>query len=290
MSTELVPDLRAVVGAAVTLTYTHRDYQGEPAAPGGTPTVAVVDAAGDTVTAGSVGAGTGTGVYTASVAASENTQVDTWTVTWTADSVDHTQTVSIVGGVPFDTATFDQLEPSTNGQWTTAEIIDARERAVWEAENITGRTMVQRHRLYTQRVDTPVSDLLLPDRDITTLRAVTTTDTAGTSTTLTADQRADLYVTDAGYLVRRNGTAWPAGQVQVSYVHGFASTPEELVWALARRTRWFLNRYKSGLPDRVTSWTTDEGSFRLDTRPDRTGDAAVDAIYGRWRKKGVMWR
>jgi hypothetical protein len=275
---------RALIGAPVTLTYQHRAANGEPVAPGGTPTVTAVDSLGGTVTVGSV-TDVGNGVYTAVVAAGQNTEPDLWAVTWTADTVAHTSIVSTVAGIYFDSETLRDLEPTLNDEqrYPTETLIEKRGIVELEAERITGRAFVPRFGV-AEMAGSP-NDLVLPEWDIRSVRWIETIAANGTATPWTQPQLDEVTGNlDAGVL---SGVVWPT-RVRVGFEFGFDHPPDDVRQAAAKRLRWFCNRPASTIPDRATSYTVDGGTYRIQTaNRDRTGDDDVDAVYQSWSRREV---
>jgi hypothetical protein len=279
-----VPASRVLIGAAVTLTYQHRGADGEPATPGAEPSVAAIRSDGTTVTAGSV-TNVGGGVYSAVVAAGENTQTDLWTVTWTADTVDHVSIVSAVAGIYFDSETLRSLEPTLNDEqrYPTETLLAKRVIVELEAERITNRAFVPRFGV-AELAGSP-NDLVLPEWDIRTVRWISTIASDGTATGWTADQLAEVHVNgSAGVL---SGVCWPT-RVRVGFEFGLDAPPADVQQVAAKRVRWFANRPASTIPDRATSYSVDGGTYRIQTAGrDRTGDDDVDAVYQSWARKDV---
>jgi len=287
MAVEAVPARRVVLGADVVLTYEHGGSDGEPATPGGTPTVSVVDSSGEVVTVGSVSGSSST--YSATVSAADSPRTDLWSVTWTADSADHEEMIAVVGGVYATTARIRALEPSLGdvGKYPAEVLLEKREIAEFEVEQITDRAFVPRFSVARRRGGS--SGLVLPEWDVRSVRWVRTVNADSSVTDWTAERLALVDVVDggAGVIGLRSG-CWP-DVVEVGFEFGLDRPPNDLETMVAKRTRWFANRPNSTVPDRATSYTVDGGTYRIQTEGEkRTGDDAVDAVYARWSRMEIV--
>lgn len=267
--------------------------------PTGTPTYVVTDAAGATVTSGNatvVGGGTGAVTVALAGQASYNLLTLAITATVAGASVTEYDTVEIVGGfffgIPEGRASDASLADTE--EYTTSALELARAATEWECEQICDRAFVQRY-AYVTLDGTGTSTLILdgPDedrsfRDFVSLSAVSmATEVDTTFTAFTAAELADVAVAADGTMRRASGDVWTAGwsNVRAGYVYGRnRGLPADLKKATLTRFRTWCNVFKSGIPDRVTSYTTADGStFRVAMESAyRTGIPAVDAVYTRY--------
>ena len=127
-----------------------------------------------------------------------------------------------------------------------------------------------------------------PDSD-QVFRVSITLDHGQAAVALTAGQLAALTTTNDGSLRRTDGASWTAGNdnIVVEYEYGADSPPAELVTAALIRFRARLNLFRSGVPDRATSWSSAEGgTYRIELPSEwRTGIPEVDAVYSRYSRR-----
>lgn len=282
---------RALAGAAFTARYGHLDADGflvdAPSAP---PTVAAVDLSGDAVTFGAVQTvsegGDNADVYEAAIAASAVTEPDQLTITWTADSVDHSRVIDVVGG--YLVSMYDARRRKSNRNYQSRsddDLIVARTIVEDEAEEIMHRSMVPRARKAIVRTPGPLAcPLLLPDVDIIGLRKVTATTPSGTATDYTAAQIANLHADRGGLVHRLDGSAWPSrGTLTFVYTYGLTHPPHDVAQAALRRLDYWTGEGASSMPEFTTGYTLPETgiTYRFGGPGSSTGDMMVDKIYGR---------
>lgn len=278
---DLAIDQRIVAGAAATLRFTPYDQDGEPVAPSGTTTIAVVTSGGSSLSSGT--ATNGATECTYALTASETETLETLTATWTKSSVDYTTTIAITGR-PYCTVTdareIDRAFAELNV--ATSRLIEIREAVEAECEMITGRSFVPRHR----RVELPAPgsrELVLDDVDIRSVASVTETSSSNADTVLS--DALDESAWRAGIIRKLDGTKWySTGTLIVDYTHGMDRPPRDVVEAFVRRWRWWATQATSNVPARAVSFSAEGGgTFRLAT-PGRfaTGDPEVDGVYGRY--------
>jgi hypothetical protein len=271
---------------------THVWYVGEtPTDPTGTPTAVAVDANGDTVTIGSVTVvGGGSGEVHATLAAQAD--LCAVTVTWTAvvsgDTVSEVDYVEVVGGFFF---TLPQVRASDAtladpGKYPTADLEARRVEVEVECEEICDRAFVPR---YAREVldGSGTSDLVLAHAEVRTIRrAAMATRPGGAFTDLTSAQLLALAPRDDRTLRRSDGGVWTGGwrNIVVEYEYGLDRPATDLVDAAMIRLRTLINRPKSGIPDRATSFVVAEGgTFRISQPgPWTVGIPDVDAAYARY--------
>lgn len=276
---------RVVVGSTATLTYTHVDQDGEPVNASGSVTVVVNKADGTEHTASATATSAGNGVYTTSVTVGADLEL--LSAVWTADGIDHTTLVAVVGGVYFAKADMASILDVDLGRYTSADFVTARVAAENEVESVARRSGVPRFR--RDRLMARNGCLTIPERDGRAVSAVSRVSGDGTLTAYSASEVANIYLDDVE-LRRVDGTQWVGGEYVVAYTYGLDRPPPLVKWATIKRTRYWLNQPKSGVPDRATSFTSDAGAtYRLSTPGlDRTGDPDVDAVLLRWGERFVI--
>jgi hypothetical protein len=267
--------------------------------PTGTTTYSVTNTAGTAVASGNATVGTaGSGEVTAVLAGQAS--LDRLTVAWTATvagaSLTEYDTVEVVGGFLFTLAEgrASDTQLADTAKYPTAVLEAARAATEWELEQICDRSFVQRY-AYVTMDGTGTSQLVLrgPDedrsfRDYVSLSSISMADEVDeTFTAFTADELADVAVTPDGTMYRASGDVftWGRSNVRVGYVYGrTGAIPGDLKLATLTRFRTWCNQFRSGVPDRVTSYTTADGSnFRIAAEAAyRTGIPSVDAAYSRY--------
>ena len=293
-------EYRVLRTAATTITHVFFTPGTETLAdPTGTPTYVVTNASGTTVASGNATVvGGGTGQVTIALAGQANLDLLTVAITATVAgaSVTEYDTVEIVGGRFFtlaegrarDTQLADTTKyPTSTLEWALAA-------TEWECEQICDRAFVQRF-AYVTLDGTGTSSLILdgPDedrsfRDFVSLRSVSmATEVDETFTVFTAGELADVAVAQDGTMRRASGDIWTPGwsNVRAGYVYGRnRSLPADLKLAALTRFRTWCNVFRSGIPDRTTSFSTPDGStFRFAPEAAyRTGIPSVDAAYTRY--------
>jgi hypothetical protein len=257
-----------------------------------TVTVTVVGANGTAVASGNA-TSAGSGKYT--FALPGQPQLALLTVTWNATiagaAVAMSDQVEIVGGFFFTLLDGRNSDSSLSdtAKYPTADLIVARQEVEEECEWICDRAFVPRYRRVLLD-GTGASDLVLPDADVRTVRAVSVAPRAGqTFVALTAAELAALVVQPDSTLRRVDSNVWTEGlqNVIAEYEFGLDGLPAQLLKAAKTRFRNHLNINKSAIPDRASSFTaTDGGTYRL-TLPDafRTGVPDVDAAYARYSRR-----
>lgn len=282
MTAELVvADQQVLQGVACDLEWINLDGAGEPAAAGGAVSVVVTRADGTTLlTSGAANADTDVvGRYTRAASAANLATLDLLTATWTdaGDSSAHTTLIEIVGGFYFSFREATEWHPSLS-QLDEATFTRVRAEAVEELEWITDRSFVPRFGRVTLDGTGEVG-LTLPWNDLRTVTAVTVDGSA-----YGAGELAALHVT--GRRLEQDNDWWPAGQsnVTVAVTYGLSTPPRRLKRALMDRFRQLVNATKSGIPDRATSFSAEQGgTFRLDQAGQfKTGFPDIDAVYGRY--------
>jgi hypothetical protein len=270
--------------------------------PTGTPTYAIVDASGTAVSSGNATVvGGGSGQVTAplaGVAAVAHLEV-TWTATVAGATVIERDQVEIVGGFFFDLAAARDSDESLEdtAEYTTADLAAKRVEVERECELICDRAFVPRYaRVVLDGSGT--SDLILRhpdgDRSVCDIRAIRSISVAPeldeTFVAFDADELADVAIRPDGVTLRRAGGGiftWGSANVVVEYEYGLDAPPPDLVDATLTRLRSRLNRRRTGIPERASSFTNSAGdTYRL-TLPGAytTGIPDVDAEYTRYSRR-----
>jgi hypothetical protein len=212
----------------------------------------------------------------------------TWAGTIGSALVSLTDTVEVVGGFYFGLA---EARASDNAltdpvKYTTAMLAAARIQVEQEIDEICYRAFVPRFRRVALD-GTGTDTISTPDPDLRTLRAASIAYlTGGDLQALTGSYLTRVVPVADGLLVRQYGLPWPfgTGNAVVEYEYGLDAPPEELRQAGMKRMRSVLTSRNSGVPDRASSYTTQEGSTYRLTLPGRrsTGIPDIDAVYMRY--------
>jgi len=288
---------RVLRTAATTLTKTM--YDGEtPTDASSAVTVAITRPDGTVVNTGTATKPPATtGIYTyilpggPTSPSSVTWQLDWLTVTWSCTlagaAVTFTDRVEVVGGYLFGLAEARASDPSLgNANSTTypaALLAVKRLEVEIECERICGQAFVPRFRRAllngSGRDALATADAWLR----APVRAASVAYLTGqTLTALSAGEVAQLAPTPDGLIMRPSGQVWPSGMnnVRVEYEYGLDSPPPDLVDAALLRLKSLLNRPRSGVPDRVSSYSNEAGTFRISMPGrDKTGIPDVDAVY-----------
>jgi hypothetical protein len=261
----------------------------------------VVDANGTAVVSGNASvAGGGSGITSFTLAAQTMTRL--LTVTWSATVAGvprvEVDVVEVVSGFFFSLKTGRDSDSSLadTAKYTTQQLLDARLQVEQEAEDICDQAFLPR---YARVVldGTGNSTLLLrhpdPQRSVASVRTIRRISVAPqldeTFVDFTAGQLADVSVSADGTLRRSSGDLFTEGRqnVVVEYEYGLSTPPVGMVTAALIRFRSRLNLFRTGIPDRASSFTAaDGGTYRI-SLPDawRTGIPEVDAAYSRYSRR-----
>jgi hypothetical protein len=252
--------------AGTTVTLSAQFYSDGTVANPGVTTVGIVDSAGASV----VAAGTATGGATTgprTYALSDTTELDTLTVTWTTASLGTvTTTHEIVGAFLFSVAearAFDGAAMANTTTYPTTAIEEARARLTDEFEEMCGVSFIPRYRVDVLSGDGGF-DLMLPRLKVRDIRSVEYRD-GGTATwtSYTADDLADIYIEDYGWINRESRGTFLTGRrnLRVGYEHGFSAPPLDIKRAALMAARYELVR--TNINDRAISISTEQGSEQL---------------------------
>jgi len=272
-------DQRIVRGAtSASLSWQATDADGEPTAPAGTVTVSVTRSDGTALYTDEATSGSSANPRTLTLAAADVSVVDRLTVTWTDNSVEvATEYVDVVGGTVGSFAALSAIERTLSDK--DNDFARARRSAENRYISVTGRLPFQR--LEVQWFDNSSTDCLTGAwwADLAEVRwaRIYTSPTAYTA--LTASQLAEIRVPDELSRFDRRGTAWSGSYgVEVGYVAGMASIPDDLGRAFAAATRRELTIFNTGVPDRSDTWASDgQVSIGL-ARPGKGRAYGIDDI------------
>ncbi len=167
--------------------------------------------------------------------------------------------------------------------YTDAYLASKRIGVEQEADLLSGQAWVPRFRR-VQLNGGGVSELVLPDRVLRRVRAVSVRSEAGGAFVAWTQSQLDAIAPDAaGILAPDDGTVFPDlhGNVIVEYEHGADYPPVEIRDAALLRLKMFVNRQNTSTPDRVLYQTNDQGTtFRMTIAgPRSTGVPDIDAAY-----------
>lgn len=227
----------------------------------------------------------GSGMYSYRPAAVADVDVHslTWSGVFAGATVELVDFVDYVGGYTYGLA---QMRERYGGlsQYDDEALDDARTQAEAEAERICGLAFVPRFGWCSvYGAGTPWLPLVVAGqapRQVTAVRAVSI---AGTP--MEPEALAGLVLSPYGALKRPGGAIWPLDtEVRVEFEHGLTVTPSDIPEPVMKRARYWLGVPKTGVPDRATSWTTNEGGTYRFMMPgaDHTGDPDADAVYSRY--------
>lgn len=255
-----------------------------------TVTVSVTDANGSSVASGNA-TSAGAGRYTFALAGQSQTRHLTvaWSGTIAGAAVVEADSVEIVGGFFFSLVEGRASDATLadTGKYPTAALIEKRLEVEVECEEICDRAFVPRYKRLVLD-GTGNSELMLSGvNDVRSIRSVKMAPSIdGTFTSFTAGELAKLAITPDRVVVRTDGNVWleDRSNVIIELEYGLDAPPEDLKRASKTRFRSRLNQAKSGIPERVMSYTTADGAAYRLSIPDayRTGLPDVDAAYGRW--------
>jgi hypothetical protein len=260
---------------AATISVTFRDQYGEPVAAGGTVTVNIATVSGTTVATDRVTSAGATGVYTASLTATETGSLDLLVCSWEdAGTVRAVTYVEIVGGVYLAASELVAREPSLQNMSAADRRRYIRE-AVEECERITGVSFVPRYRYAEVQVDSS-GDVML---DTPYPRAVRTLTAAGTTVDVT-----DAVLKDTGRVCGLGVTLGYGAEAICGWEHGLDQPPEPIRAMVARRARARWHLTKSPEFDRQARFVMENGQTigLASAGAWRTGDDEVDSVYQRW--------
>lgn len=216
--------------------------------------------------------------------------VDVLTAVWTAEFSGEPATVrtkaEVVGDHWFTVTEARASDPTLGNtdKYPTSMLAETRTEVETEAERIIGAAFVPR---FGQVVlhGQGHNELRLPHFHVRRILGVSVDGVAYSPEAL-----ADLAL-HSRVLVCRSGIGFPYGtaNVVVSYEHGLDEPPPDLKGAALLRLRHRVNRTKSGIPDRATSFSAAEGGTYSLATPGKgdweTGIPDVDAVYLAYRSR-----
>lgn len=271
---------RVVVDRSFTLYKTF--YEGGVATdPDAPPTVVMTRSDGTVVTTGAVVNETPDGTWSVTVAASENSLLDSLTATWTADVSGEDQVyvdfVEVAGRLVFTIAEARALKPLDNTtNYPEAKIVEMRTTVEDAIEAEYGCALVPRYSLETHTINAAGACRL---RKVP--RVIRSLSIDGTA--VTGDSLTNIKFDDQGFLsAYGNGYAgWVT--VVVGYEHGLDSPPPRIKMGALRLLRTWL--VSGPTDDRASTFSSaDGGTFGL-VVPGRGGsifglpelDAAINS-------------
>jgi hypothetical protein len=245
----------------------------------GTVTVNVTRLDGTAVVTGAATtSGTGAAARTYLLTSTHTALLDTLTVTFASASLSQSvsETVEVVGAFLFTEAEARAFDGGamTEAKVTDAALEEARARITDEFESICGVSFVPRYRLDTFS-GLGYVNLALHRMKVTDIRSVEyRTSGAATWTAYDADDLADIYIEDHGWILRESRGTFLTGRrnIRIGYEHGFTQPPHDIKWAALKAARDEL--IPSNINDRAISITTEQGSEQLWT-PNYSGRGAA---------------
>lgn len=242
---------------------------------------------GTTVTGPTIANNPSVGIYTYTLPAQAN--LDHLDVSWVGDvgggTVTLTDRVEIVGGFFFGLSEARASDSSLAdpARYSSAALAQKRLEVEMECERITGWAFVPRFARVTV-AGTGTNSIVLPFQKLRTLRALSTRIWPSAATVVTPLN--GIAVEEGGALVRYDGGIFPGGSQSCIFEieHGWDYPPEDLRDKAMYRLRSLLNLTRSGVPDRVSTYSTPDGATYRLTLPHRgaTGIPEVDAVYCRY--------
>jgi hypothetical protein len=228
-----------------------------------------------------------TGVYTYTLPGQPD--LDHLDVSWVGivggSTVTLTDRVEIVGGFLFGLAEARGSDSSLSDpvRYPTSDLADKRMAVELECERICGWAFVPRFDRFILSGDGTTA-LIVPKQKLRAIRALSTTIQPGAASIVTP--LTNIAVDPGGRLTRFDGGLFPYGamNIVVEVEHGWDYPPEDLKDKAMYRLRSLLNLTRSGVPDRVASYSTPDGAVYRVTLPTRgsTGIPEVDAVYQRY--------
>jgi hypothetical protein len=257
----------------------------------GTPTVTIVDGAGEEHLAAAATTNPSEGIYRLALTPAQTGSVlDTYTATLSAlinGAVNLFETqYEVVGGSLFSVdegRAFRGNKFTDPTKYPMQTIVDHREEIEDFIEEVIGYPVVQHGRRVL--IDGASDyELFLPDLRVGAPYSVTVTDSAGTLTVFDAPSLADLVVTEYGSIRRKTLGTWTSGyrNVAIHYPYGLTSVPGPL--KRAALIMLYNRLLPTDISDRAQSFTNESGTLNYSSpngqRP--TGIPEVDAILARY--------
>lgn len=269
-----VPQL-LLQGAAEVLSLTV--YADGVAVDPGVTTVGVVAEDGtEIVAAGTATSGTGANARTLTLTSSHTADLGRWTITWVTTSRGTLITrAEVVAAHLFSIAealSFDTMSAMQNA--SAAAIAETRYRILEDFESICGAAFVPR---WDRRVfdGTGRCWMRLPWLRVREVLAVEYREYGGAAwTAYSADDLADIYISDTGTIEREARGVFTAGRrnVRVTYVYGWESTPPPIRRAALMMAAYEMTQQQ--MNQRAISVSTPTGTEQLWT-PGYSGRGAA---------------
>jgi hypothetical protein len=287
--TTSVPTSRIVRGAVAELAYQGVDADGEPTDPG-TVTVQVIRADGTELkAAGTATVGSGNAVRTVALTAADTAQLDVLMASWSiGGAVVAVTEHEIVGGVYLSVSEIRSVEPALSSatEYPAKAIVTARQQVEQMFESACNRAFVPRFRVDALS-GSGQGTLVLRRPDVRKLRFVRLHNGV-------EFEDVDVEQLSVNELGAVGGYHWPNGflNVQVGYEYGLDRPPADLRNAAVQAIRAHVNTFRSGIPDRATSFQPiDGGNVVLATPglgPWVTGIPSVDEAIKRYRWRDAV--
>lgn len=259
-TTTFVADQRLVVGSPAVLRWQPSDSEGEPTAPSGTVTVAVVRSDGTAVLASGTATTTVGTAATVTVPLAQALATDVLTATWSVDGLAVAQTTAeLVGGVYVSATEVRAMDDSLSNaaKYPTTLIQAARAEVEAMFEDAARRAFVPRFRV--DLLTAPGARQIVVRRpDVRSVRWAREIRWDGNEYPIDV---TDLEVSSSGVVTRWGSAPWPPepSKVRIGYEYGLASPPADLKRAIVAAIRVRLNTFKTAVPDRAVSFTQIEG-------------------------------
>jgi hypothetical protein len=281
---------RFLRATAATLSWQGLDYEGNEANPG-TVTVQVLRSDGtELLAAGTATSGTLTAPRTVTLTASQTANLDRLTAKWSSGGVLLAETHhEIVGGVYITAAQLRNAERSLSSvdTYPTSLLNEGRAEVERMFEDICGVAFVPRFEV--ERLDGHgYGQLALSWPQLRNVRWCRIWDDDVSYTTFTAAEIAAIKPNRMGLAFRTDGGWFDSGtqNVEIAFEHGYDRPPADLYKASIRAIRHQVNKLKSALDDRATSFTMMEGGTVTLATPGvgqwHTGIPEVDETLKRY--------
>lgn len=279
--------IRVVRTALATLTRTFLVDE-SPTDAVGTVTVTVTRAADGTAVTSGPATRISLGTYTFVLPSQAN--LDWLDVAWSGSIGGGALTlydrVEIVGAFLFGLAEARSSDPTLANTTTypTSKIVTKRIEVEQECETICRQAFVPRY--HHETLSGNDTDRIRTKWPL--LRRVRSVTVSGTAWSVGA--LATVSASEAGMLTLPAGSLWPAGSqnIVVEYEHGMDQPPGRLAGAGMVHLRYLLNEARSGIPDRVMSYSNEAGNFHATAMAiadkDHTGYPEVDGVYHRYQR------
>jgi hypothetical protein len=254
---------RLLRATTATLKWQGFDFEGNESNPG-TVTVQVTRSDGtEVLPAGTATAGTGTAARTVALTASQTATLDMLTARWSAGGVELAVTHhEIVGGFYASAGEIRAADASlTNTQiYPTSLLNEGRAEVERMFEDVCGVAFVPRFEV--ERVDgRGLRQIALSWPQLRRVHWVRVWGDDVSYVEFTPAELAAIKPNRSGIALRSDGGWFDIGvqNVEIAYEHGYDAPPADMRKAAIRAIRHQVNRLKSALDERATSFTMLEG-------------------------------